>query len=198
MSTRTPSKGSSGTSRPASAATTRRSRASGYRATSTSSPGATTIATRAARCSRPCCCARLEAPSSRRLANKDETPPLFAGSSDRPVSAPVEGESATGGVQPAQHVHCNAMQAHGGPFDLTLDFGYRVRPDDDPTVVARVSMSWEHVVSMLKVLQGVVDGYQRQVGPIPDLLALGSATGENEEADTDDDRDNRIEHSRRP
>ena len=64
------------------------------------------------------------------------------------------------------------MAAHGGPFDLTLDFGYRVDPNDDPELQVRVTMSWEHALAIVKVLQGLVEGYQTQVGPVADVTHL--------------------------
>ena len=66
-------------------------------------------------------------------------------------------------------VHANAMAAHGGPFDLTLDFAYRAKPDDEPDLQVRVTMSWEHAAVMVKALHGMVDNYEEQVGKIPDL-----------------------------
>jgi hypothetical protein len=69
-------------------------------------------------------------------------------------------------------VHVNAMAANGGPFDLTLDFGYRARPEDEPEVQVRVTMSWEHTLAMIKALQVLVDGYEEQVGALPDLEHL--------------------------
>jgi hypothetical protein len=75
-------------------------------------------------------------------------------------------------VDDVVRVHANAMAAHGGPYDLTLDFGYRAVPTDEPEVQARVTMSWEHAAAVVKALQGMVDNYQQQVGPLPDLEHL--------------------------
>jgi hypothetical protein len=72
-------------------------------------------------------------------------------------------------MEDVPRVHANAMAAHGGPFDLTLDFAYRARPEDDPDVQVRVTMSWEHAAIMVKALRGMVENYEEQVGPIPDL-----------------------------
>lgn len=76
-----------------------------------------------------------------------------------------------GGLGDPPRIHTNAMSAQGGPFDVTLDFGYRAAPTDDPEVGVRVTMSWEHALSVAKALQELVDGYAKQVGPIPDLTA---------------------------
>ncbi len=64
------------------------------------------------------------------------------------------------------------MAAHGGPFDLTLEFAYRRRAEDEPEPQIYVTMSWERVLAMLKSLQVLVDGYQAEVGPIPDLARV--------------------------
>lgn len=74
-------------------------------------------------------------------------------------------------------VHTNAMAAVGGPFDVTLDFGYRANPADEPEVAVRVTMSWEHVLSMVKALQVMVDSYEQQIGgKLRDLDSLKEET----------------------
>lgn len=55
------------------------------------------------------------------------------------------------------------MAAHGGPFDVTLDFGHRVEQTDEPTFEVRVAMSWEHAISMVAVLQAQIEQYESQV-----------------------------------
>lgn len=55
------------------------------------------------------------------------------------------------------------MAAHGGPFDVTLDFGYRVEQTDEPTFEVRVAMSWEHAISMVAVLQSQIEQYEAQI-----------------------------------
>jgi len=75
-------------------------------------------------------------------------------------------------------VHANAMAAHGGPFDIALDFGYRAEPDEDAEVQVRVTMSWEHASAMVKVLKTLVDGYESQVGQLPDLERLRESTND--------------------
>jgi hypothetical protein len=78
---------------------------------------------------------------------------------------------------PPPRVHTNAMAARGGPFDLTLDFGYRANPEDEPEVGVRVTMSWEHALAMIKAMQVLVDAYQEQVGAsLPDLGPLREDT----------------------
>ena len=75
-------------------------------------------------------------------------------------------------MEEVPRVHTNAMAAQGGPFDITLDFGYRVLADDDPAVQVRVTMSWEHAAAMVKALQAMVDNYEQQVGKLPDLESV--------------------------
>lgn len=55
---------------------------------------------------------------------------------------------------------------------MTLDFGYRADPEIEPATQVRLSMSWEHVSSMVKVLQSIVEGYEDQAGKLPDLEKL--------------------------
>jgi hypothetical protein len=75
-------------------------------------------------------------------------------------------------MEEVPRVHANAMAAQGGPFDITLEFGYRRIPDDDPEVQVRVTMSWEHAAAMVKAMQGMVDNYEQQVGKLPDLESV--------------------------
>jgi hypothetical protein len=70
------------------------------------------------------------------------------------------------------------MAAYGGPYDLTLDFGYRVEPSDDPSVQARVTMSWEHASAMVKAIQTMVDGYQEMAGNLPNVEQLRESEGQ--------------------
>ena len=64
------------------------------------------------------------------------------------------------------------MRAWGGPFDMTIDFGYRTDAEVEPATQVRVTTSWEHVASMVKVLQAFVDEYEKQAGKLPDLEKL--------------------------
>ncbi len=74
------------------------------------------------------------------------------------------------------------MAAHGGPFDVTLDFGFRAEADAEPDPQIQVTMSWEHALAMLKSLQTLVDGYQAEVGLIPDLTRV--RRGDGDESDS--------------
>lgn len=69
-------------------------------------------------------------------------------------------------------VHANAMQALGGPFDVTLEFGYRWDPEREPDPQARVTMSWEHAKAMAQALVQAVENYEQQVGNLPDVTAV--------------------------
>lgn len=64
--------------------------------------------------------------------------------------------------------YSNAMRAQATPFDIAIDFGYR-RGEETPAYEVRIAMSWQHLQLMVKSLQELVDGYQRNVGPLPDL-----------------------------
>lgn len=61
------------------------------------------------------------------------------------------------------------MAANGGPYDVTLSFGYRVDHADEPTYEVRVAMSWEHAMTMVAVMQGQIEQYESQV---PSLAAF--------------------------
>jgi len=82
-------------------------------------------------------------------------------------------------IDPIQHIHANAMQAHGGPYDLALDFGYRADQDADPDYRVRVSMSWEHAASIVSILQRLIEDYERQV---PSISAIRDKMVEAQEA----------------
>lgn len=81
---------------------------------------------------------------------------------------------------PIEHVYANVMAAHGSAFDIALDFGHRVK-DEPPEFAVRVSMSWEHAVSMVTVLQNLIEHYQGEVGAVPDVekALKGSASAED-------------------
>lgn len=74
----------------------------------------------------------------------------------------------------AERTYANAVKVHGGPFDAMLIFGLLqpapgVPPDQPPEVteVARVSMSWGHLKSMVPLLARMVADYESKVGQIP-------------------------------
>lgn len=73
------------------------------------------------------------------------------------------------------------MLAHGGAYDLTLDFGYRADDQEEPVIESRVSMSWEHAVSMVVILERLIEQYESQVpsvGAIRTKLAEAEAAAE--------------------
>jgi hypothetical protein len=75
------------------------------------------------------------------------------------------------------------MQAHGGAFDIAMDFGYRATSDQDPIYDVRVTMSWEHLKLMLGVLQGQIAQYEEQVGTIPNLIREPQGVGSDDDND---------------
>jgi len=58
--------------------------------------------------------------------------------------------------------YVNAVTAHGGPFDLTLDFGYRPGGETYDTQV-RLAMSWEHTKLLSEMLGQAVKQYEEKV-----------------------------------
>ncbi len=66
--------------------------------------------------------------------------------------------------------YANVMQAHGSPFDVALDFGYRARGDEEVPAEVRVVMSWQHLKLVIHALQLQVAQYEEQVGSLPNLL----------------------------
>jgi hypothetical protein len=67
--------------------------------------------------------------------------------------------------------YSNAVAAHPGAFDVVLDFAFQLgdQPETQPTPSVRVAMSWEHAHALVKVLTGLIDKYQEELGPLPDL-----------------------------
>ena len=57
-------------------------------------------------------------------------------------------------AHPLQRFYANVAAGHGGPFDLTLDFGQKVG-DGEPEYQARVAMSWEHAATLVLLIQGL-------------------------------------------
>jgi hypothetical protein len=76
---------------------------------------------------------------------------------------------------PIHRVHSNVVAVHGGAYDLTLDFGYRPDDREDPIFESRVSMSWEHAISMVAILERMIDQYEAQ---IPSLAAVRTKLAE--------------------
>lgn len=71
-------------------------------------------------------------------------------------------------------VHANVVQVSGGPFDVMLVFGEQdltSRTEEGRVTrtreVARVSMSWAHLKSMVPLLAKMVASYEQQVGEVP-------------------------------
>jgi hypothetical protein len=98
-----------------------------------------------------------------------------------PIDPEFLGPSASAGVP---RLYVNAVGIRGGPFDLTLDLGFAVprgSPDERPEPpewLARVSMSWEHAVGLIHLLEQSMKQYEEQVGPLPDLAKIRAAGGQ--------------------
>lgn len=77
--------------------------------------------------------------------------------------------------------HANAVSVGGGPFDVALDFGYRPTGDKpDAEWQVRVTMSWEHLSSLVPLLQKLVDQYESEVGPLPNVRRLDQAASHSD------------------
>lgn len=68
--------------------------------------------------------------------------------------------------------YANVVQITSGPFDLTMDFGFKTPEQlqaggSAHDRVARVSMSLSHAKSMLPLLARAIADYESQVGSIP-------------------------------
>jgi hypothetical protein len=74
---------------------------------------------------------------------------------------------------PDQRFYSNAVWVRGGAFDVTLDFGYRAGDEEKAEPLARVAMSYEHVISLTRLLQNLTEQYTEKIGPIPDPDAAG-------------------------
>jgi hypothetical protein len=72
-------------------------------------------------------------------------------------------------------LYVNAVAVRGGSFDVSLDLGFAVpgdspdQPAPAPEWLARMTMSWEHAASLMRILEGAIKQYEDQVGPLPDV-----------------------------
>lgn len=69
-------------------------------------------------------------------------------------------------------IYANVIQITTGPFDMSLDFGYKTperaragSPDFD--IVARIVMSPSHAKAILPLLAKQIAEYENKVGTIP-------------------------------
>jgi len=67
--------------------------------------------------------------------------------------------------------YANTVRAHPGAFDVVLDFGFQLGDERDATTdhVAQIAMSWEHAQALVRVLTGLLETYQQNLGPLPDI-----------------------------
>lgn len=77
-------------------------------------------------------------------------------------------------VGEAPGFYTNALKVTGGPFDVMLLFGLLqpgsggpAAPMTEITEVARISMSWGHLKSMIPMLARLVAEYESKVGQVP-------------------------------
>jgi hypothetical protein len=68
-------------------------------------------------------------------------------------------------------VYSNTVAAHPGAFDIVLDFGFQLgdQPHVPADVGARVAMSWEHAHALARVLAELLERYQEELGPLPNI-----------------------------
>jgi hypothetical protein len=76
-----------------------------------------------------------------------------------------------------QLVYANASGMRGGPFDLSIEFGYVVPPGEGeapqpPIWQVRVAMSWEHAQALRDLLDAQLREYQNIVGELPSIEKL--------------------------
>lgn len=67
-------------------------------------------------------------------------------------------------------VYSNSIAAHPGAFDIVFDFGFQLGDaSEERETLARVAMSWEHAQAFARVLAGLVERYEQELGPLPDI-----------------------------
>jgi hypothetical protein len=77
--------------------------------------------------------------------------------------------------------HANFVQVHGNAFDVALDFSYRANPDDEQLPpLLRLTMSWEHLLAMIPVLEESVASYEEQIGELPPVREAIAKRGKPE------------------
>jgi hypothetical protein len=67
-----------------------------------------------------------------------------------------------------ERIYTNYVAMRGGAFDLAIDFGYRIG-DDEPELLTRVAMSWEHAAAVAALLTRQIAQYEEQMGSLPDI-----------------------------
>jgi hypothetical protein len=76
-----------------------------------------------------------------------------------------------------ERIYTNYVAMRGGAFDVAIDFGYRVG-DDEPEMLTRVTMSWEHAVAVAALLSRQIEQYEQQMGSLPDIERARAEEGE--------------------
>lgn len=87
--------------------------------------------------------------------------------------------SDDGNVKP---IYVNVARVTQGPFDITLDFGYKtpeqgMDKSEDYEIVARIAMSPQLAKIILPLLARQIAEYEKQMGqiPVPELIKEGEA-----------------------
>jgi hypothetical protein len=79
-----------------------------------------------------------------------------------------------------QMVYANVAGIRGGPFDVSLEFGYLVPQGSKeeavpPAWLVRVGMSWEHLRALHQLIGDQLASYEEQVGSIREIERTGRA-----------------------
>jgi len=78
-----------------------------------------------------------------------------------------------------ERFYSNAVRAHAGAFDVVLDFNFELGDAAEPPEPGvRVAMSWEHAAALVRIMGELIEKYQEQVGPLPDLEKVRVTTVE--------------------
>jgi len=84
-----------------------------------------------------------------------------------------------------QLIYANTAGMRGGPFDMSLEFGYVVPKMENedpvpPTWLVRVAMSYEHARAFHQLLGQQLDSYEDAVGELPRIDRLRVGGGDDD------------------
>lgn len=91
--------------------------------------------------------------------------------------SPPEAESGGATAPVMQLIYANTAGMRGGPFDMSLEFGYVVPKMENedpvpPTWLVRIAMSYEHARAFHELLGQQLDSYEDAVGKLPSIERL--------------------------
>jgi hypothetical protein len=92
-----------------------------------------------------------------------------------PIQNPIDPSLLIPAEADVPRLYVNSVVIRGGAFDVTLDLGHSVspalpgQPPEAPKWLARVSMSWEHAVTLTRFLENAIKQYEDQAGSLPDM-----------------------------